>query len=93
MQPVVARAHAGLCNWRATGPDATLAVPTPEHYLPLLHALALQREDDRVSIFNDDVFATLAMASCMIGTGALRPDRNRVHRVSRAGMHARGSSL
>ncbi|HEU0195614.1 MAG TPA: class III extradiol ring-cleavage dioxygenase, partial [Nevskiaceae bacterium] len=59
--------HAALCDWPSLGEDAVLAVPTPEHYLPLLYALALQRDDDAVSVFNDDVFATLAMTSFRIG--------------------------
>jgi 4,5-DOPA dioxygenase extradiol len=64
---VAARDHAALCDWTRLGPDAALAIPTPEHYLPLLYALALQRDDDVVETFNDDVFATLAMTSLRIG--------------------------
>lgn len=59
--------HAALCDWATLDSDAGLAVPTPEHYLPLLYALALQRVDDVVETFNDDVFATLAMTSLRIG--------------------------
>ena len=33
--------------------DAALAIPTPEHYLPLLYILGLQDADDVVSFFND----------------------------------------
>lgn len=62
--------HAALCDWHSLGPDAALAVPTPEHYLPLLYALALQRDDDSVETFNDDVFATLAMTSLLLGASA-----------------------
>jgi len=64
---IAARDHAALCEWRSLGPDAALAVPTPEHYLPLLYALALQRDDDIVETFNDEVFATLSMTSLSIG--------------------------
>jgi 4,5-DOPA dioxygenase extradiol len=39
---------AGLADYLAIGPDAALAVPTPEHYLPLLYVLALRRPDDPV---------------------------------------------
>lgn len=67
---VARRDHAALCNWRDLDADAALAVPTPEHYLPLLYALALQRDDDVVRAFNDDVFATLAMTSWVIGADA-----------------------
>lgn len=67
---IVQHEHAQLCDWLALGPDAALAVPTPEHYLPLLYALALQREDEHVALFNDDVFATLAMTSVWVGAPA-----------------------
>lgn len=36
-------------------PAASLAVPTPEHFLPLLYLLALRRESDAVSFFNEKV--------------------------------------
>ncbi|MEO5811238.1 MAG: 4,5-DOPA dioxygenase extradiol [Rhodanobacter sp.] len=64
---IVARDHAALQDWPALGADAALAVPTPEHYLPLLYALALQREDEGAAIFNDDVYSTIAMTSVLIG--------------------------
>ena len=65
---IAAHEHAALCDWRTLDADAALAVPAPEHYLPLLYALALQRDDDVVETFNDDVFATLAMTSLRIGS-------------------------
>lgn len=51
-------------------PDNRLAVPTPEHYLPLLYALALARPGDALEIFNDDVWSTLSMTSLAIGMPA-----------------------
>ena len=33
-------------------PEARLAVPTPEHYLPLLYAIALQQPDETAEFFN-----------------------------------------
>ena len=48
-------------------PDANLAAPTPEHYLPLLYALAMARPGDDLEIFNDDVWSTLSMTSLAIG--------------------------
>ncbi len=45
-----------------------LAVPTPEHYLPLLHVLALKEEDDDVILFNDKaVGGSITMTSVRIG--------------------------
>jgi 4,5-DOPA dioxygenase extradiol len=46
---VLAKDHAPLINYEALGRDAQLSAPTPDHYLPLLYVLALQREDDQVS--------------------------------------------
>ncbi len=59
--------HAALADWQALGADAALAIPTPEHYLPLLYALALQRDDDDLVFFNDDVVSALSMTSLLIG--------------------------
>jgi len=35
-----------LIDYQSFGRDATLSVPTPDHYLPLLYVLALKREGD-----------------------------------------------
>src|SRR6185295_15944064 len=46
---LLARDHEPLVDYESLGRDALLSVPTPDHYLPLLYILALQREDDEVS--------------------------------------------
>jgi 4,5-DOPA dioxygenase extradiol len=56
-----------LADWRTLGPDVALAIPTPEHYLPLLYALGARREGDTIRIFNDTVTSSLAMTSVMVG--------------------------
>jgi 4,5-DOPA dioxygenase extradiol len=38
-----------LVNYETLGRDAMLSVPTPDHYLPLLYAIALRRESERLS--------------------------------------------
>lgn len=58
---------AALADWPALGEDAALSIPTPEHYLPLLYAMALAREDDDFECFNDDVIGSLSMTSLLIG--------------------------
>ena len=56
-----------LINYKAQGKAFTLAIPTPEHYLPLLYALALKEEDESISLFNDKVLAgSLTMTSLKI---------------------------
>jgi 4,5-DOPA dioxygenase extradiol len=39
--------HAALVAYDRLGADAQLAIPTPDHYLPLLYVLALQRTNER----------------------------------------------
>ena len=38
-----------LIDYERLGPDAALSVPTPDHYLPLLHVLGARKEGDAVS--------------------------------------------
>lgn len=60
------RAHADLIDWRALDPQIALAVPTPEHYLPLLYVLGAQRNDDEATLFNTELFSTLSMSSVLL---------------------------
>ena len=59
--------HEGLLGYETLGSDALLAIPTPEHYLPLLYVLALQREDEPVEFFNESVASSISMRSVLIG--------------------------
>jgi len=47
--------HPPLIDYAAMGEPARLAVPTPEHYLPLLYVIGAQRPDDRVTIVTDGI--------------------------------------
>ena len=38
-----------LINYERLGPDAQLAVPTPEHFLPLLYVLGTRQPEDKLS--------------------------------------------
>lgn len=59
--------HKELINFRSQGKAFDLAIPTPEHYLPLLYALALKEEKEKVSLFNDKALAgSLTMTSVKI---------------------------
>jgi 4,5-DOPA dioxygenase extradiol len=58
---------AALADWRSLGADVALAVPTPEHYLPLLYALGARRDGEKIEIFNEVVSSSLAMTSVRVG--------------------------
>jgi 4,5-DOPA dioxygenase extradiol len=59
--------HQALINFKSQGSAFDLAIPTPEHYLPLLYALALKEEDEKVTFFNDKAVAgSLTMTSLKI---------------------------
>lgn len=56
-----------LINYKLQGKAYNLAVPTPEHYLPMLYALALKEENENVNLFNDKaVGGSLSMTSFKI---------------------------
>ena len=60
--------HKELINYSLLGREVQMAVPTPEHYLPVLYALALRGSNDQVSFFNDKaVMGSLTMTSLKIG--------------------------
>jgi 4,5-DOPA dioxygenase extradiol len=64
---ILAREHEGLMDYDSLGPQARLAVPTPEHYLPLMYALALQQEGETARFFNWRVLGSISMTSVLIG--------------------------
>ena len=63
---VAARDHDALVEYPARE-DAHLPVPTPEHYLPLLYAIALQQDDETTRFFNAEVQGSISMTSVLIG--------------------------
>lgn len=57
-----------LINYESLGIEAKLAIPTPEHYLPLMYTLGLKGSKDLVTFFNDKAVAgSLTMTSVKIG--------------------------
>lgn len=60
--------HNELIQYEKLHKAATLAIPTPDHYYPLLYILALQTDNDKVEFFNDKaVGGSLTMTSVKIG--------------------------
>jgi 4,5-DOPA dioxygenase extradiol len=64
---ILSNDHQSLINYEEQGKSFELAIPTPEHYLPLLYVLALKEENETIEIFNDKlVMGSLAMTSLKI---------------------------
>lgn len=60
--------HQPLQAYQSLGKEALLAIPTPEHYLPLMYTLGLKTDKDRVTLFNDKAIGgSLTMTSVQIG--------------------------
>jgi 4,5-DOPA dioxygenase extradiol len=60
--------HQALIQYERLGPAAKLAVPSPDHYFPLLYSLALQDKNEAPFIFNDKLLAgSLNMTSVKFG--------------------------
>lgn len=56
-----------LIEYNKQGRAFELAIPTPEHYLPLIYTLALKDDRDNLSLFNDQpVGGSLSMTSVKI---------------------------
>lgn len=65
---IVAADHDSLVHYERLGPDAARSIPTNEHYLPLLYALALQQPGEPVSFFAEQVvMGSISMRSLRIG--------------------------
>ena len=59
--------HQSLINYQSRGKELQLAIPTPDHFLPLLYSLALKEENESISLFNDKPMAgSLTMTSVKI---------------------------
>jgi 4,5-DOPA dioxygenase extradiol len=64
---ILANDYKSLIDYKSQGNAFKLAIPTPEHYLPMIYALALKEENEKVSLFNDKTVAgSLAMTSLLI---------------------------
>jgi 4,5-DOPA dioxygenase extradiol len=60
--------HQSLINYGSQGKAFSLAIPTAEHFLPLLYVLALREGDEEIELFNDSLVAgSLSMTSVKIG--------------------------
>lgn len=66
---LLARDHQALIDYGSLSKHATLAVPTVEHFLPLIYLLGVQCDLDRVEFMDDVVLSAISMTSVLIGDG------------------------
>jgi 4,5-DOPA dioxygenase extradiol len=65
---ILSNDHKSLIDYKQQGRAFKLAIPTPDHFLPLLYSLALKEENEKIDIFNDKpVGGSLTMTSIKIG--------------------------
>ena len=59
--------YAPLLNYEQQGAAFKLAIPSPDHYLPLIYTLGLQQKREGIELFNDKLLAgSLSMTSLKI---------------------------
>lgn len=64
---ITAGDHRQIIDIEKTDENYRYAVPSPDHFLPLLYLLALQTHDDKLSFFNDSlVGGSLSMTSLLL---------------------------
>lgn len=65
---ILAGDHEALVRYQDLGPNARLAIPTNEHFLPLLCALALRQKGEPLAFFAEGVtLGTISMRAFRIG--------------------------
>ena len=64
---IVSGSHDPLIHYARQGTALQKAIPTPEHFLPLLYVLALQEKGEQAELFNDKALGgSLTMTSVSI---------------------------
>jgi len=67
-QKITAGDHTALINYETLSKSARLAIPTPDHYFPLMYILGLQEKNESPLFFNDQLVAgSLNMTSVKFG--------------------------
>ncbi|NLO70272.1 MAG: 4,5-DOPA dioxygenase extradiol [Porphyromonadaceae bacterium] len=62
------REHDDLISITQKGESFRMAIPTSEHYIPLLYTIAMQEKDEQLSLFNDKLtMGSLSMTGVKIG--------------------------
>lgn len=60
--------HDSIIRYEKLGENAALAIPTPEHFLPLLYILALREKGEKLEFFSEKVtLGSMSMRSVKVG--------------------------
>ena len=67
-QSLVSRNHESLINYLDIGKEAVYAVPTQDHYLPMIYAIGLQKKEERLKFIHEGFqHGSVSMRSFQIG--------------------------
>lgn len=67
-QKIENRDFQSLVNWNSLHKQISLAVPTLDHYIPLIYSVGLSEKEDDISFFNNKAIAgSLTMTSVQFG--------------------------
>ena len=65
---IVSGDHESVINYQSRGEAASLAVPTPDHFNPILYILGASDEGEPVTVFNDSrMMGSMSMTSYLLG--------------------------
>jgi 4,5-DOPA dioxygenase extradiol len=64
---ILSRDFSSLIAYEKQGAAAKLAVPTPDHYIPMLYSLALAGKDEEIKFTYEEVFTSASMRAFRIG--------------------------
>ena len=62
---ILADDHKSLIDYKSQGRAFALAIPSPEHFLPLLYSLSLKEANETLSLFNDRAIAGSLTMTCV----------------------------
>ncbi|WBM75919.1 4,5-DOPA dioxygenase extradiol [Saprospira grandis] len=62
--------YQALIDYKKGGKAFELAVPTPDHYFPMIYSIGLADKNDQIRLFNDELLGgSLNMTSFILGEG------------------------